>query len=180
MAPPKWTTLSSKPFFETPYWAFSHDSYVRPDGTEGDYHYLDIPGSVMIVPVCADGRLVMVRQFRYLVGRMSLEFPAGGMDREADARTNARRELREEAGLEAESWDQVGEFAPYNGVSNELCRVFVASGLRQVGPQPEPTEELEVVRVPAGQITGLVHRGELWDGMSMAAHRYYELWRAEA
>ena len=180
MFSPKWTRLSRQPFLETPYYTFSHDRYVRPDGTVGDYHYLDIPGSVMIVPQCDDGRLVLVRQHRYLMDRVSLEFPAGGMEAGASALANARRELREEAGLVAARWARVGEFAPYNGVSNELCRVFVASGLEQVDPEPEPSEELEVVHLPADQFTELVASGQMWDGMSMAAYGYYRLWLGES
>lgn len=173
--PKKWTRLSRHTFLETPWYNVSHDRYVRPDGTVGDYHYLDIPGSVMILPVCDDGRLVMVRQFRYLMGRASLEFPAGGMV-DGDAEANARRELREEAGLEAAYWRKLGEFAPYNGVSNEVCRVFVATDLSQVGPEPEASEEIEVVRIPAHRFDALVQNGEMWDGMSMAAFRYLEQW----
>ena len=179
MPHPKWTRLSTEACFETPYYTFSHDRYVLPDGSVGDYHYLDLPGSVMIVPVCPDGRLVMVRQHRYLMGRASLEFPAGGMKQDSDAEAEARRELREEAGLEASIWTGVGAFAPYNGVSNELCRVFVASDLQQVAPEPEPTEELEVVRVPASRFSELVRSKKMWDGMSMVAYQYYELWRGQ-
>ena len=152
----KWTRLSRHPLLQTPYYTISHDRYVRPDGDHADYHYLDTPGSVIIVPVCADGRLVMIRQHRYLMGRVSLEFPAGGMEPGEDAQTSARRELQEEAGLEAQILLEVGTFAPYNGVSNELCRVFVASDLRQVAAAPEPTEELEVVRLAARRFQELV------------------------
>ncbi len=174
MSPPKWTQISKHPFLQTPWYDISHDRYVRPDGDLGDYHYLDIPGSVMILPVCDDGRLVMVRQFRYLVGRTSLEFPAGGMV-DDDAEANARRELREEAGLEAGTWRRLGAFAPYNGVSNEVCRVFLAADLVQVEPEPEPSEEIEVVRLPAADLPEMIRDGRLWDGMSLAALRYYEL-----
>ena len=77
----KWQQISRETLFDNPYYRISHDRYRRPDGEIGDYYYVDIPGSTMVVPALADGRLVLVRQYRYLMARPSLEFPAGGLPR---------------------------------------------------------------------------------------------------
>ncbi len=175
-APPKWTRLHRETVFSCDYYDLAHDRYQQPDGQAGDYYYISIPGSTMIVPRLADGRLVLTRQHRYLVGRPSVEFPAGGIKRGVAALENARRELREEAGRLADSWRRIGEFAPYNGVSNELCQVYLAEDLRQVPAAPEPTEELEVLVMEVAELDRAIAAGEIWDGMTIAAFALYERW----
>ncbi len=177
MSDKPWSRLSKETVFTCPYYKLSHDRYRLPSGAEQDYHYVDIPGSTMVVPVLPDGTLILVSQHRYLVGKKSLEFPAGGMKEGYEALFNAKEELREETGYEAKSWEQVGEFAPYNGVSNELCRVFVARDLESVGPEPEPTEELEIVHLTPDDIRARIASGELWDGMTIVSFTLYEAWR---
>ena len=176
MPHPKWTRLSKEPFFKCPFYTFAHDTYCLPDGSTGDYYYLDIPGSSMIIPRLDRDRLIMVRQYRYLMGRHSLEFPAGGIREGSDPLENARKELREEAGYQAGEWQKIGEFAPYNGASNEICNVFLASGLIPVKAEPEPTEEFEIVHVPMADIPGMISSGDLWDGQTILAFTYFQLW----
>lgn len=158
----------------------SFDEYRLPDGGVGQYTYVDIPGSTMVVPERADGRLVLVRQYRYLMARPSLEFPAGGLPVGRDPLDNARRELQEEAGLEALAWTKLGEFAPYNGVSNEMCHVYCASNLREIATAPEPTEEIEVHVLSLDELHERVDRGEIWDGMTLASLLVYESWKRRA
>lgn len=71
-----WKTLTRETLLENPWWKYNKDLFEIEDGTQGEYHYVDSPGSVMVVPVLDDGRLLMVRQYRYLNGRESVEFPA--------------------------------------------------------------------------------------------------------
>ena len=175
--PPKWTTLSRETLVTGPHYAFCHDRYQLPRGRIGDYYYVDVRGSTMVVPEMADGRLVLTRQHRYLLQRPSLEFPAGGLAKGLAPLANARRELREETGYEAESWSKIGEFAPHNGASNEICHLFVARGLTLVGAQPEPTEELEVLYLTLEELGDRIALGEVWDGQTIAAFALYERWR---
>ena len=169
----KWQQISRETLFDNPYYRISHDRYRRPDGEIGDYYYVDIPGSTMVVPALADGRLVLVRQYRYLMARPSLEFPAGGLPRGVDPLENAKRELREEAGYSAAHWHRLGAFAPYNGVSNEVCQVFLASELDEVPAAPEPTEEFEILSLSTEEIEQHIDRGELWDGMTVNSFYLY-------
>lgn len=176
MQPAKWQRLASEVVHETAWYRLSRDRYVLPGGAEGVYTYVDIPGSTMVVPAFEDGTLLLVRQFRYLMQRPSLEFPAGGLKRGVDPLDNARRELHEEAGLLATSWTELGRFAPYNGVSNEYCRVYLATGLEPVPAAPEPTEEMECQRMSLDELRAIIDRGELWDGMTVASLALYESW----
>jgi ADP-ribose pyrophosphatase len=172
-----WTRISKETVFSCPYYTLSHDRYRLPGGRTGDYHYIDIPGSTMVVAMLPGDDLVVVGQHRYLMGRYSLEFPAGGMKPGVEPRANAAQELREEAGYEAERWEKIGEFAPYNGVSNEMCHVFLARELHSVRPEPEPTEEFRIHHLAPEEIRHKIETGELWDGMTIASFRFFEIWR---
>jgi ADP-ribose pyrophosphatase len=174
MSQSKWSRLSQETLFSCAYHDFCHDRYMQPDGAVGDYWYVHLSGSAMIVPRLASGELVLVRQHRYLMERSSLEFPAGGIKRGADPLQTARQELQEETGYVASSWRKIGEFAPCNGLSDELCHVYVASGLSIVGANPEPTEELEVAYFSLSQLQTQVRNGELWDGMTLSSLRIFE------
>src|SRR4030065_1744459 len=101
----------------------------------------------MVVPILEDGTLLLVNRHRSLLGRESAEFPCGSVKDGATYEETARQELREEAGYSAESLLLAGEFNPYNGVTDEMCRVYVARDLAFVGGTPDATEELELLRM---------------------------------
>jgi len=178
MDKPKWSRLSKETLFESPYYRFSHDRYVLPDGGEGHYHYVDIAGSAMVVPQIPNGALVLVRQYRYLMQRASLEFPAGGVKGGSDFALTAAEELREEAGYRAAHLEPIGEFSPYNGASNEMCRVYLATGLASAPREPENTEEIQVLTLPVQQVQAKIRDGTIWDGMTIASFHLFEQRRA--
>ena len=103
------------------------------------------PGAVLVVPVLPDGSLVAVRQFRYPVGEVFLEFPAGRIDPGETALATARRELAEEAGYTAASFTPLGRIHSVVGYSDEAIDFFIAEGLTFVGAQPDVGEFLEIV-----------------------------------
>ncbi len=173
-----WARLRKQVLFTTPYeWKLSHDRYRLPGGAIGDYYDLDVPGSVMIIPELDDGQLVLVKQFRYLIGKESLELPCGGLDWGEDAAEGARRELAEETGYRPRELVKIACLAPYNGVSNELCHIFVARGLEASARDPDATEEICVLRLSPRVVSRYARDGRLWDGMSLSALFAYERWR---
>jgi ADP-ribose pyrophosphatase len=171
----KWRKLSEELVAENPWWKYSKDTFEIPDGTTGEYHYVDSPGSVMIVPVRSDGRIILVRQYRYLNERESYEFPGGGIQSGHTAMKAATEELREEAGVEAGTLEKIGEFNPFNGVTNELCSVYVARGLHDVLAEADATEEFDRHLMHEYEIDALITEGHLWDGMTLAAWNLYKL-----
>lgn len=168
MSLPKWKKLNQKELDKNPWWVYRQDSFELPNGELGEYFYVHTNGASMTIPLLHDGRLVMVRQYRYLCDRESLEFPCGGVKGGSDFRQTAIRELAEEAGYQAEAWEAVGEFNPYNGVTNEMCRVYVARNLKEVRAQSDPTEQFEKIFLTPDELDARIMSGEIWDGMTLA------------
>jgi ADP-ribose pyrophosphatase len=151
------------------WWTYLLDEYNLPSGKRGEYHFVHTPGSSMVVPVLPDGTLLLVNQYRYLLDRESIEFPCGSVKEGSNHDRTAWEELAEETGYSAKTLLQVGEFNPYNGVTDEMCRVYVARDLQFVGANPDETEEFELVRLNPGELDRKIADGTIWDGMTIAA-----------
>jgi 8-oxo-dGTP pyrophosphatase MutT (NUDIX family) len=129
------------------------DEIRYPDGTTVKREVVSHPGSVTIV-AHDEQRLYMVRQPRPAVGEPSLlELPAGKLDREEESPLEcAKRELREETGLEADQWREMKCVFTSPGFSDEQVHVFIASGLSRRDPDPEESERIEIVEVPVEEL----------------------------
>lgn len=165
--PAPFERLSRRVLVANPWHRYCQDRYVRRDGSEGDYYYIDMPGSCGVVPLWPDGTTVLVRVRRYLLGTTLWEFPIGGMKDGDDPRATAARELEEETGLRARRWLKLGEFAPYKGASNELCRFFLAQDLEDVGQRLDPDEDISVHRMTLDEARVRLLANAPLDGQSL-------------
>jgi len=164
-----WKTLSGSTVASNRWWTYRKDEYELPSGTRGEYHFVHTNGASLVVPVGPDGTLHLVNQYRYLCARESIEFPCGGVKDGATYEGTALEELREETGFACGRLEQAGAFNPYNGVTDEICRVYIARDLTFVGGAPDETEEFEPVTLSARGIDERIASGEIWDGMTIAA-----------
>ena len=165
----RWMRTGRVLLFKNPWWTYLKDDFELPSGKRGEYHFVHTNGSSMVIPILADGRIILVNQYRYLVERESVEFPCGSVKDGATYDQTAWNELAEETGYSATELAQVGEFNPYNGVTDEMCRVYLARDLRHVGGTPDETEEFEIVTLTPGEIDQNIRSGKIWDGMTIAA-----------
>ncbi|MGA9116475.1 MAG: NUDIX hydrolase [Bacteroidota bacterium] len=164
-----WLKLSTRVVHRNPWWTYLRDECRLPSGARGEYHYVHTNGSAMVVPVLADGSLLLVNQYRYLRARESLEFPCGSVKEGAGYEDTAVQELAEETGYRAGRLQSAGSFNPYNGVTDEICRVYLAHDLRKTGGEPDPTEEFELVPLAPHSLEEKIRSGMVWDGMTIAA-----------
>jgi len=170
----KLDSISSETVHTNPYWEYRTDNYYLPSDTIAEYYYVHTPGSTIVVPRCDDGTFLLVRQYRYLLHNESIEFPCGGLQKELSPEENARLELRQEAGCIANTLQLIGKFAPCKGLTDEICSVYFAGELTFVAPEPEATEEFEILSLTSNQINNLIQKGKIWDGMTLAAWTLYQ------
>lgn len=166
--------ITTETVSENPYWRYCRDTYMLPNGKTGDYHYVHTPGSVFIIPRFKNGTFLLVKQYRYLNRRISLEFPGGGIKIAIGAEASAHNELAEEAGLKANSIHMLGSFNPCNGITDELCTVFLAEDFSKISVVHDESEEFEYLSVSEEEFGKLIADGQIWDGMTLAAWSLYK------
>ena len=135
-------TLSSRLLHEGRNFDFLVDEVALPNGHVTQRDIVRHPGAVAIVPTLGDGRVALIRQFRYATGKTLLEIPAGTLEQGEPPLECAARELREETGYEAEALEPLLSCFMAPGYSDEVIHFFVARGLRVVGDDPEIDEEI--------------------------------------
>ncbi len=173
------TRLQHEVLVDNPWHRYCRDRYVQTDGSEGTYYFIDMPGSCAAIPVFADGSTVLVHVHRYVLGRDLWEFPIGGMRAGDEPLAVAQSELHEEAGLRARTWTELGRFAPYKGVSNEVCHFFLARDLEEVGQELEPSERITVHRLPLADARERLLSQPIGDGQSMVGLLLLDRWLAK-
>ena len=139
-----------------------------PNGNERAYDLVVHPGAVVILPI-DQGEVLFVRQERLGAGGMVLELPAGVLNKGEQPDDSARRELREETGMNARSWRKTGEFYIAPGYCSEYQHIYLAEDLFDSPLDPDADEFIELVRVPVEEAYQMAYRGEIRDGKSLAA-----------
>lgn len=124
-------------------------------------------GSVVVVPVFADGRVLLVRQYRHATGQALWELVAGGIDPGESPVAAARRELKEESGYTARRLRRLLSFYPTPGFLTEKMHLYEATGLRRGRRAPEDDEDLEVRVFTPAELKYMLKRGELQDGKTL-------------
>jgi ADP-ribose pyrophosphatase len=165
-----WKTLSSRIAYQNAWVRLREDAVLRPDGGEGIYGVVELRPSIGVVALNADREIVLVGQWRYPLGRYSWEIPRGGsMPGESDMEMVARRELREEAGVEAQKWELLAALDLNNGITNDVEHLFLATCLKTGETHPDPEEEIEVRWVPLASAVQMALSGEITEVCSVAA-----------
>lgn len=157
------------------------DVVTLPDGKHATREYLRHDGAVAVVPLLGDGpdlRLVMVRQYRYPLARVLLEFPAGKLEPGEAQLACARRELQEETGYVAREWAFGGEIHNAAAYSTESIWIWFARGLQPGPARPDAGEFVETVTLRLAELEALADRGELTDVKTQIGLAWLQRWRA--
>jgi 8-oxo-dGTP pyrophosphatase MutT (NUDIX family) len=164
-----WKTLASRIVYENRWIKVREDKVLRPDGGEGVYGVVEIRPSVAVAALTDKDELVLVGQWRYTVGRYSWELPRGGSSPGEDLQVTAIRELREEAGWTAASWQKLGAVDLNNGVTTDVEHLFLATRLSPAERHQDPEEQIAARLVPFEEAVAMVLRGYITEVCSVAA-----------
>ena len=163
-------TVSSEPVYDGVLLHVRRDEVRLPDGETSVREWIEHPGASAVVPVDGEGRVVLVRQFRYPPRREFLEVPAGKFDWDGEPPLGvAQRELREETGLTAAAWTALGRTFPAIGYSSEVIHLFLAEDLTDGEAGSDDDEFLEVVRLPFDEAVRRAEDGEILDAKTAVA-----------
>lgn len=166
-------TLAAGGFLE-----LRRDLVRLPDGHQATREYIQHPGAVAVVPLADDGRLVLVRQYRYPVGKVLVEFPAGKRDPHESTLECATRELLEETGYTAAEWAYGGEIHNAAAYSTESIWIWFARGLVAGIAQPDHGEFVETVLLTPVELEALDVAGELPDVKTVIGLHWLQRWQA--
>ncbi len=143
-----------------------------PNGVEGEWECIRHPGGALAVPVTPEGKLVLVRQYRFACAGRLLEFPAGTVEANEDPAETIKREIEEETGYKAGKWQNLGKFPLAPGYSDEYIYAFLAQDLEKldIPPQQDEDEDIEVVLMSSQELEEAILAGEPVDAKSIASY----------
>ncbi len=152
-----------------------------PNGHRMELEIVRHPGAAAVAALDDEGRVTLLRQYRHAVGGYLWEVPAGKLDPGEAPLACAERELREEAGLEASSFEPVGSIVTCPGFCDEVIHLFVATGLHGAPQALGADEVIDTVRaLPLREALGMIRAGEIRDGKTIAALMQADLRRGDA
>jgi ADP-ribose pyrophosphatase len=167
------TTLVSGGFLE-----LRRDDVLLPDGSHATREFIHHGGAVAVVPLLDDGRLVLVRQYRYPVAKVLLEWPAGKRDPGESTLACAMRELEEETGYTASEWAYGGEIHNAAAYSSESIWIWFARGLVTGPPRLDHGEFVETVTLTEAELAAIDLHDGLPDVKTLIGLHWLQQWRA--
>ena len=146
---------------------FDVDTVRLPNGKLATREYMSHPGAAGVVPFLNRDTIVMVRQYRHPVGEVTLELPAGKLDKGESPLTCLKRELQEETGYTAAKFTPLIRYWPTPAFADEVLHLYVATGLREGRMNADADEFLERVTMPFRKAVELVKRGKIRDSKTV-------------
>ena len=166
----KETAASSELIFDGKVLHLYRDEIDLPDGGRSFREYCKHNGAVCVVPLTREGEVVCIRQYRYALGRVTLEIPAGKFDYIGeDHREAALRELREETGYTTDNLIDIGPLATSPALLTEIIYCYLAEDMTPGETDPDEDEFLEIVHIPLREAVDMILRGEIQDSKTQAA-----------
>jgi len=156
------------------------DDVLEPTGVRATREVITHPGSVVVLPVLPDGRIVMIRQYRHATRQFLWELVAGRIDAGENPKQAAARELIEETGYRAKEFRLFLEVFPTPGFLEERMYILLAEGLTQGEAEPEDDEKITVRAYAQCELETMIQRGKLHDAKSIAGLLYYFRFLASA
>jgi ADP-ribose pyrophosphatase len=165
-----WQVLSANEVYDNNWISLTHHEVINPGGGKGIYgkvHFKNV--AIGILALDDELNTWLVGQFRFVLNKYSWEIPEGGGPHGIDPLESAKRELLEETGLTASSWQEIQRMDLSNSVTDEYAIIYLARDLQQGLAEPEETEELQVRKLPFEEVYNMVTSGQITDSITVAA-----------
>ena len=153
------------------------DTITLPNGKQALREYLEHPGAVAVLAFVSKDKVVLVRQYRYPVGEVTYELPAGKIDAGEDPLNCVQRELREETGYTAKKVKKMLSFWPTAAFSNEVIHLYQAQCATQHASSPDDDEFLEAVTIPFSTVLKWVQQGKIRDSKTIIAVLFWQAYQ---
>ncbi|MEC4982523.1 MAG: NUDIX hydrolase [Oscillatoria sp. PMC 1068.18] len=163
--------IQQRLFYQGRKFSFDVHRLRLPNQAEGDWECIRHPGGALAVPVTPEGKLVLVRQYRFALAGRLLEFPAGTVEVNEDPAETIKREIEEETGYRAQKWTSLGKFPLAPGYSDEYIYSFLAQDLEKLD-QPlnlDEDEDIEVILMSPEELLAAILAGEAIDAKSICS-----------
>ncbi len=163
-----WSSKFEKTLHRNPYFGVLRQRVRLPDGTLAKYFTLDFPGPAVGIVAVHKGRVLLLRQYRFIVGEYVWAIPSGGVHPNETAIAAAARELEEESGYRATRLRPLQSFYASYGCSNQVFQIFLAEGLARSGNAFDRNEVMKVRWFSRRELLALIARNGVVDGLSLA------------
>ena len=177
MAKERAQILTSEVLYQGKVFRLQRDTVIEPGGVEAERDIIVHPGSVVVLPIFKDGRVLLIRQYRHSIGEFLWELVAGRKEPNESPLAAARRELVEETGYKAKRLRKLMRIVPTPGFVNEWMWIFAAEGLMQGIAQPEEDERITPRIFTLKQVEKMIESGALRDAKSICGLLYYMRFR---
>ena len=159
-----WKIVQSRKIYRDPWIGVRVDDVIRPDGKPGIHSIIDIKPGVCVLAIDAERNVHLTEEFHYAVGRVTLEGVSGGIEAGETPLQSAQRELREELGILADQWSDLGGLDPFTANVVSPLRLFLAAGLTFTDTQHDGTELIRRLRVPIDEAMRMLADGRITHG----------------
>ena len=165
------TILQNRLFYRGRKFNFDVNRLRLPNGVEGDWECIRHPGGALVIPVTAEGKLILVKQYRFAVQTRTLEFPAGTLEPDEDPAETIKREIEEETGYRGHQWHKLGEFILAPGYSDEIIYAFLATDLEKLDnpPAQDDDEDIDILLMTPEELEQAILNGEPVDAKSISS-----------
>jgi ADP-ribose pyrophosphatase len=172
--------LKSELIYKGRVFEIRHEKVREPSGLEVTRDVVKHPGSVVVLPVLPDGRIVLIRQYRHAAGQYLWELVAGHKEPNETFAEGAHRELKEEAGYTARRVRKLLEIFPSPGLLGERMEIYLAEGLTEGEAEPEEDEKITVKILPLKEALAWIRKGKIRDSKSVSGILYYARFTAKS
>ena len=161
-----WKIKEIREIYKNFWLRFREDKVIRPNGEDGLVAVLETRSGVSILPIDEEGNVYLVEQFRYLLGKSCIEVSGGAIDDNEQPLDAAKRELKEELGIEAEEWIDLGLVNPFSSIVKSTQQLFLVRGLKFGKDNQDETENIKIVKVKLEEAVEMVMNGTINIGPS--------------